>query len=94
VEQIRKDRVPLGDKGAWGCPLLSLPRYYRKLYECRKDKYIDVEASVGPLLKNNLVLYGRSGWRPSDVEPGWEIDYFLCVTIDDEDLPWDTAQNW
>jgi hypothetical protein len=74
--------------------LLSLPRYYRKLYECGKDKYRDVEASVGPLLKNNLVLYGQSGRHPnSDVEPGWEIDYFLCVKIDDEDLPWDTTQT-
>jgi hypothetical protein len=75
VEQIRKDRVPLGGNGAWGSPLLSLPCYYYKLYECRKDEYRDVEASVGPLLKNNLVLYGQSGQQHSDVEPGWEIDY-------------------
>ena len=70
MEQIRKDRVPLSGNSAWGSPLLSLPRYYRKLYERRKDKYRDVEALVEPLLKNKLVLYGRSGRQHSDVEPG------------------------
>jgi hypothetical protein len=89
VEQIRKDIEPLGNRGAWGIPYLTLPPYYRKLHKCRKDKHRGVEASVGPLLKNNLVLYGKH----SDVEQGWEVDYLLCVEIDDEDLPWDITQT-
>jgi hypothetical protein len=38
-------------------------------------------------MENNLALYRVGNMRDSVKE-----NYFLCVTIDDEDLPWDMTQ--
>ena len=69
---------------------VPLPLYYRKLYE-KDGLYYEVETAfkekIGPLMENNLALYRVGNMRDSVKE-----NYFLCVTIDDEDLPWDMTQ--
>jgi hypothetical protein len=72
---------------------VPLPLYYRRLYEEEELMY-EVEKAfkehIGPLMENNLALY-----RVGDMTDSIKEDYFLCVTIDDEDLPWDTTKiDW
>jgi hypothetical protein len=74
---------------------VPLPLYYRKLYDREITLYEVAEAfkeQIGPLVENNLALY-RVGEVPlGDMRDDLKGNYFLCVTVDDEDLQWDTTQ--
>jgi hypothetical protein len=79
----------------------GLPEYYRDLHRgyVRYDEDCDygdktglVECILQPLLENNLKFDGRDELAGSDC--GFLV-YFLCATIDDEDLPWArTETDW
>jgi hypothetical protein len=75
---------------------VPLPLYYRKLLWEEVLIYDVAEAfkeEIRPLMKNNLALYRDPGIRYDDDTDDLRNHYFLCVTIDDEDLPWDTTQS-
>jgi len=63
----------------------TLPEYFRK---------ISVSMGVGSfplitsLLRNELTLDPEAGLNSAGVV-GKYVDYLLCTTVDDEDLPWD-----
>jgi hypothetical protein len=73
---------------------VSLPSFYRKVrrdLESEVDsKYEKLKFLLDNLLKNNLV-FGRdlvAGEGPAE-------NHFLCVTVDDNELPWDRTQiDW
>jgi hypothetical protein len=77
----------------------SLPEYFRRLKEGRgeygycdyRNERDEFEGALDTLLGNNLKFGGSkylSGEEPLE-------DYFLCATIDDDDLPWDHTQaDW
>jgi len=69
---------------------ISLPEYYRKLYEIGASNSVqwNLRKAIKPLFENNLCLP-----RPSSWVEGGRKDHFFCITIDDEDLPWDTTQT-
>ncbi|TVY89680.1 hypothetical protein LAWI1_G003077 [Lachnellula willkommii] len=71
--------------------VVNLPEYYRQLYECRQLSR-SVKSLIKPLLKNNLRLDSRESQAG---ESGMYKNYFLCVSIDDGDLPWDmNKRDW
>jgi hypothetical protein len=76
---------------------LSFPEYYRNLKDgqgtydtCNYgDEREEVEDILDTVLENNLKFGGSkclSGKEPFE-------NYFLCATVDDDDLPWDRSQN-
>jgi hypothetical protein len=69
---------------------ISLPEYYRRLYEIGASNSVqfNLRKAIKPLFENNLCLPRPSSW----VEER-RTNYFFCITIDDEDLPWDTTQT-
>jgi len=60
----------------------SLPIFYRRLSLSSSIR------SVAALLKNELVLDPDVGLESAGAT-GKYLHYFLCATVDDEDLPWD-----
>jgi len=69
---------------------LRVPQLYRDVLNSLVATRSHYEISIiGPLLKNELVLY------PSMSMPGegWCKDYFLCLELTDEDLPWDINER-
>ncbi|KAG4428677.1 hypothetical protein IFR05_015842 [Cadophora sp. M221] len=70
---------------------LMLPGYYRKMY---------AKFTTGPVqtshLKNILIPLFRNNLSLSTAAVSGEgayIDCFLCVDVDDEDLPWDVLEE-
>ncbi|TVY89681.1 hypothetical protein LAWI1_G003076 [Lachnellula willkommii] len=47
-------------------------------------------AALEPLMKNDFLLYSKGGDRSGE---GKYLDYFLCLEISDEDLPWNTEET-
>jgi len=78
------------NKGGSG---ILLPLKYRILYDGIKSKWVvgSFEYALEMILRNNLTLC------PSREQPGdygsWCVDYFLCLELEDEDLPWDLNQR-
>ncbi|TVY51276.1 hypothetical protein LCER1_G005999 [Lachnellula cervina] len=71
--------------------VVNLPEYYRQLYECRQLPK-PLKNLIKPLLKNNLKLDSRESQAG---ESGAYKNYFLCASIEDEDLPWDlNKRDW
>ncbi|KAH7403236.1 hypothetical protein BKA64DRAFT_743856 [Cadophora sp. MPI-SDFR-AT-0126] len=70
-----------------------LPNFYRQLYAYEfkgDDESRDlVRRVIEPLTKNNLLFHGQN------VVPGEDLYniYFLCATVNDEELPWDFTQE-
>ncbi|TVY41344.1 hypothetical protein LOCC1_G005649 [Lachnellula occidentalis] len=81
--------------GAWeDGAALSMPRYFQQLQKYKEDGNVvignDDAYYLDLLLKSELVL-------EQQYQAGTELafDHFLCVSIDDEDLPWDiTEMDW
>jgi hypothetical protein len=69
---------------------ISLPEYYRRLYEIGASNNVqwNLRKAIKPLFENNLCLPRPSSWV-GERRKG----YFFCITIDDENLPWDTTQT-
>jgi hypothetical protein len=67
---------------------ICLPSFYRKLYQAESSHHVEraLRKHIEPLMKNELILE-RDG--NADLSKLW----FLCVTIADEDLPWDTTET-
>jgi len=70
--------------------MLVLPWFYRLLYEAHENSVpASFKAIIKPLLSNNLVLGPKAERAGSEKYK----NYFLCLDIGDEDLPWDTAET-
>lgn len=70
---------------------LNMPRYFQKL--CKREAIHvfmeDCGESLDMLMISNLVLEQHRAGK------GFADGHFLCVSIDDEDLPWDiTEMDW
>lgn len=73
--------------------LLSLPTYYRKLYDCQLDGANEVFSSfkLQDLLSNTSIFNQQ---LVTGTDQGAE-DSFYCAMISTEDLPWDlTEEDW
>jgi hypothetical protein len=70
---------------------ISMPRYFQQLQEKQEELFCkEFDGGLDSLMKSNLVLE-----RQQETGKGDAHDYFLCVSIDDEDLLWDTAEiDW
>lgn len=86
--------------GPFGGKQISMPEYYRKLYEqvesgFRYPSYPEGDFEleffeVVELCENTLKLNPEKVSGKDDY-----LDYFLCVRIADEHLPWDSKQmDW
>jgi hypothetical protein len=70
---------------------LCLPLYYHNLYKIEaSDEHLTglLRAHIEPLLVNELILPFSE--QRAEV---WRYHYFLCITIEDDDLPWDTTET-
>jgi hypothetical protein len=67
---------------------VSMPMYYRKMIAYSGPGQDVVRRILGPLLQKKLTL-DRSGLGAGENR---FADYFFCVEISDEDLPWDRSQ--
>jgi len=68
----------------------ELPEYFRQVrMQYWEDWDDDLKEALSAVLKNNLT-YAGAGY-----EAGGEpyLGYFLCATVDDDDLPWDRTQT-
>ncbi|TVY78170.1 hypothetical protein LSUE1_G004185 [Lachnellula suecica] len=72
----------------YGFLVVNLPKYYYEMYH--NPKVLEsVKRHIAPLLRVNLQL-GTRGVAQAEVSNCW----FLCVTVKDEDLPWDVKQEY
>lgn len=75
--------------GVWRIEKTSFPEYFRQLSQRKAD--LRIESNLEEILKNNLVL----GRNEIVAGTGAFKDYFLCASIEDEDLPWDLTEiDW
>jgi hypothetical protein len=68
----------------------KLPQYFRQIGKQYWGHWNgNINAALSDVLGNCFVYSG------SGVEAGseWYEAYFLCATVDDEDLPWDRNQT-
>jgi hypothetical protein len=97
IQEIDKDVARIADSRGYtqsSCGYMPLPLYYRKLVR-KEGLFDDVQQNypgkianlLWPLMENNLAFYPAG-----EIKGRYKDTYFLCVTIDDEDLPWDTTQ--
>jgi hypothetical protein len=69
---------------------ISLPFYYRKLYNVSWKGESPFKHLLEPIFGNNLPLR-----REAEAGKGPFKNHFLCGEIADEDLPWDmTEEKW
>jgi len=69
---------------------ISLPVYYRKLYDVSWGGESPFKHLLEPIFRNNLALI-----RDAEAGKGQFKNYFLCGEIEDDDLPWDiTEEEW
>jgi hypothetical protein len=71
-------------------PSLILPRFYRTLYQ-RPEIEVGTEfkQAIEPLMQSNSQFDSKI----SQSGHGKYFEYFLCLEIGDEDLPWDTTET-
>ena len=95
TEYLRDAAIEAREEGP---EYLSMPRYFLKLHEKLEAGYVCLdfndtgvdEVSLDVLMESNLVLEQQQQAGKLDA-----CDHFLCVSIDDEDLPWDTTEmDW
>jgi hypothetical protein len=73
-----------------GCQSISLPVYYRSLYDLSDRGESPFKPWLEPIFSNNLTLI-----RDAEAGKGLFKNYFLCAEIGDEDLPWDiNEEEW
>jgi hypothetical protein len=72
--------------------VLNLPHFIRRMHNCVcGENNTTLVHLLFPILKNNLIL-DRTGAIAGE---GNYKDFFLCIEIDDADLPWDQTQlDW
>jgi hypothetical protein len=70
---------------------ICLPSFYRRLYQANSSHNVErvLRQHIEPLMKNELILERDGNAYISERYEFW----FLCVTIADEDLPWDTTET-
>jgi hypothetical protein len=72
---------------------IVLPNLYRLMHDNLSRNLNHIQDHFGGLLENQLKL--RSSWGRPGESSTWCEDYFLCLEIDDEELPWDINQpDW
>lgn len=77
--------APIGIPG-----MLMLPWFYRELYAAANGTVpAGFKAVIQPLMRNNLALDPKAE-RAGEGKYG---DHFLCLEIEDEDLPWNTEET-
>jgi hypothetical protein len=99
-EISRQEMKDVADK-SWECAgvddhgeiqrSICLPLYYHNLYKIKaSDRHLTggLRGLIEPLLANKLILPFAE--RPNEE---WRTEYFLCITIEDDDLPWDTTET-
>jgi hypothetical protein len=76
----------------WNKDALDLPYFYRRIHtRACSENITEFKDMLSPILKNNLIL-DRTGGIAGD---GQYEGFFLCIEIDDDDLPWDHTQlDW
>jgi hypothetical protein len=67
---------------------LSLPTLYREVYDTELSHNTPITVIVSDLMGGNLMLDRSLLGGLSDCR-----DHFLCGWVEDEDLPWDPAEN-
>jgi hypothetical protein len=89
IESLTRHYVREVNKGEGEDGKICLPSFYRKLYNAETTRNIEntLEEHIKPLMKNELTLCREA--PDNDPYDRW----FLCVTIEDEDLPWDTTET-
>ncbi|KAH6711303.1 hypothetical protein BKA61DRAFT_577762 [Leptodontidium sp. MPI-SDFR-AT-0119] len=72
---------------------ILLPKFFRTIYAAitanGHPQAREIENILKPLFKNNLMLTGAHAIAGEDVYQ----DSFLCVEIEDVDLPWDVTEE-
>ena len=72
------------------CSKINLPEYLREVSIAYWGDWDDeIQKLLSAVLTNSLLYSG------SEIEVGSEghESYFLCATVDDDDLPWDRTQT-
>jgi hypothetical protein len=78
----------------WSNGALNLPHFYRQIHTraCSENVTL-LKDMLSPILKNNLILDRSDGSAGNG--DGQYKGFFLCIEIDDADLPWDHTQlDW
>jgi len=90
LERFVKNSIPIlpGDEN-FSLIGMRLPEYYRMMYN-QKKWYPEIKSLIKPLLKNNL-KFGKDA--KAHAGEGWYANYFLCLEITDEELPWEVEQD-
>lgn len=89
LERFTKRSIPIlpGDEN-FGLVGMHLPEYYRMLYN-QKEWHPEIKRLIKPLLRNNL-KFGKDA--KAYAGEGWYANYFLCLEIANEELPWEVEQ--
>jgi hypothetical protein len=91
LPHLRKLEQKFAEKCLSPDGMVLLPWFYRKLYESSGDlePIILIKETIGPLLRNKLALNPKC----EQSGEGKYEDYFLCLEIYDDDLPWNTEET-
>lgn len=69
----------------WGQTTTRVAKYFRKLLDKLNSEVLEADFAE-KLLKSKLVLN-------RELNAGVNYDTFLCASVADEDLPWDSAET-
>jgi hypothetical protein len=89
IESLTRRYIGEANQGEDG--KICLPSFYRKLFNAESTRDVEdtLKKHIKPLMKNELSLCREA--PDDDPYDRW----FFCVTIADEDLPWDTTEaHW